>query len=419
MGSLELDTTPCRTHDSHSFSFVTQLAPIASPIMDEPNWGLELWDCVDQVLGEVAINNNFLSGSCSKYIRERAEVEKEYAKNLRKLENKYAIMNSSEGNGKADEQRVIMQVFRSIMVELGYQAGQHEILAEDLNKIYPLEIKTTIKDVHKLVDSIKKELKGHHSNLEKSYKCLEKTKVKYIKCQEDFNSSKVSQKIENSNLQIDKLKQEFQYKEQLVEENRIEYAVQLVQTNKCQSEFYDCQLPAVLNSIQKICEGQCLYFASLMRRCIENEMSVYPIISKCHKDMVKQLKEIDVKKEMKVVIERYKTGAVPPSEIQFNDLSTSGLMSGIVSYSEPLQLKTQTESGKSLYQEKRTIEKKIKSQDGQIQKGIKEILALRKMIQTYKANPNFGTTDKLCEQLEMSIQRVEVLKSGVMLLRGE
>ena len=60
--------------------------------------------------------------------------------------------------------------------------------------------------------------------------------------------------------------QEFQYKEQLVEENRIEYAVQLVQTNKCQSEFYDCQLPAVLNSIQKICEGQCLYFASLMRR---------------------------------------------------------------------------------------------------------------------------------------------------------
>ena len=148
-------------------------------------------------------------------------------------------------------------------------------------------------------------------------------------------------------------------------------------------------------------------------------MSVYPIISKCHKDMVKQLKEIDVKKEMKVVIERYKTGAVPPSEIQFNDLSTSGLMSGIVSYSEPLQLKTQTESGKSLYQEKRTIEKKIKSQDDQIQKGIKEILALRKMIQTYKANPNFGTTDKLCEQLEMSIQRVEVLKSGVMLLRGE
>ena len=39
-------------------------------------------------------------------------MEKEYAKNLRKLENKYAIMNNSEGNGKADEQRVIMQAFR-------------------------------------------------------------------------------------------------------------------------------------------------------------------------------------------------------------------------------------------------------------------------------------------------------------------
>ena len=148
-------------------------------------------------------------------------------------------------------------------------------------------------------------------------------------------------------------------------------------------------------------------------------MSVFPIISKCHQDMKTLMENIDIKKEMNMIIERYKTGAVPPSEIQFNDLSTPGLLSGIQSYTEPLQLKAQTESGKSLYQEKRQIEKKIKVQEEQIQKGIKEILALKKMVQTYKANPRFGSTDKLCEQLELSVQRVEVLKSGVMLMRGE
>ena len=35
----------------------------------EARWGLELWDCVDQVLAEVAANNTFLSSTCSKYIR--------------------------------------------------------------------------------------------------------------------------------------------------------------------------------------------------------------------------------------------------------------------------------------------------------------------------------------------------------------
>lgn len=148
-------------------------------------------------------------------------------------------------------------------------------------------------------------------------------------------------------------------------------------------------------------------------------MGVFPIIAKCHHDMKTLMENIDIKKEMNMIIERYKTGAVPPAEIQFNDLSTPGLLSGIQSYTEPLQLKAQTESGKSLYQEKRQIEKKIKVQEEQIQKGIKEILALKKMVQTYQANPKFGSTDKLCEQLELSVQRVEVLKSGVMLLRGE
>ena len=130
------------------------------------------------------------------------------------------------------------------------------------------------------------------------------------------------------------------------------------------------------------------------------------------------LKEMDIGKEINEIIEKHKTGAVPPVEIQFDDVSSKSLISGVLASSEPLQLSTQTDSGKSLYQEKREIEKKLKSQEEQIQKGIKEILALRKMIQTYTQNPKFGSADKLCEQLEMSCQRVEVLKSGVMLLRG-
>ena len=83
------------------------------------------------------------------------------------------------------------------MVELGYQAGQHELLAEEFLKSYPSEIKNTIKDVLKMISEIKKDLKLRRSSLEKSYKCLEKTKSKYVKGQdeltleEDFSNEKI------------------------------------------------------------------------------------------------------------------------------------------------------------------------------------------------------------------------------------
>ena len=51
-----------------------------------------------------------------------------------------------------------------------------------------------------------------------------------------------------------------------MEDLRVEYAVQLVQTNKSQAEYYECDLPTALDRLQNICEGQCLYFASVMTR---------------------------------------------------------------------------------------------------------------------------------------------------------
>ena len=139
-----------------------------------------------------------------------------------------------------------------------------------------------------------------------------------------------------------------------------------------------------------------------------------PIISKCQEDMRQYLDKVDVVAELASVVERYKTGGVPPSEIQFDDLSLEVLIP-----SEPIQLSIQSESGVFLYQEKRKLEKKIKQQEEEIQKGEREILGLTKMINTYKANPKFGCADQLCEQLEMSAQRVEILQSGVQLLQGE
>ena len=37
--------------------------------MSACRWGVELWDCLDQAVSEVAIHNSCLTNTCSKYIR--------------------------------------------------------------------------------------------------------------------------------------------------------------------------------------------------------------------------------------------------------------------------------------------------------------------------------------------------------------
>ena len=90
--------------------------------MTETSWGLELWDCFDNVIQEVelstdlstwhglhtlqlqvTINNGHLSGTCSRYIRERGEVEKEYAKSLRRLSAKYGSQEVEKRDGRGTE----------------------------------------------------------------------------------------------------------------------------------------------------------------------------------------------------------------------------------------------------------------------------------------------------------------------------
>ena len=52
-------------------------------------WGGELWDRHSCVLSHVTRGGEELSSVLAKYVKERGEVEKEYAKNIRKLVTKY------------------------------------------------------------------------------------------------------------------------------------------------------------------------------------------------------------------------------------------------------------------------------------------------------------------------------------------
>ena len=65
---------------------------------------MELWDCVEEVFGQVTGDVEDVCGVYGKFIKERGEVEREYAKSLRKLCSKYLPRGEKMGSGRGHQQ---------------------------------------------------------------------------------------------------------------------------------------------------------------------------------------------------------------------------------------------------------------------------------------------------------------------------
>ena len=79
--------------------------------------------------------------------------------------------------------------FRTLLIETGYQAGQHELFAENLSNNILKEIQNKSKEVHATVKDNTKHAKREKGKLETSYFNLEKTKLKYQKSFQDWKES--------------------------------------------------------------------------------------------------------------------------------------------------------------------------------------------------------------------------------------
>ena len=81
-------------------------------------------------------------------------------------------------------------VFRLFLQELGFQAGQHEIVAETLNNKLQHELLKKSKEIAKKTKNNIKEAKKFSENLNRSYKELDKCKMKYQKSYVEMEESK-------------------------------------------------------------------------------------------------------------------------------------------------------------------------------------------------------------------------------------
>ena len=119
---------------------------------------------------------------------------------------------------------------------------------------------------------------------------------------------------------------------------------------------------------------------------------------------------------------RLKTGNVPPSDFQFEELLPGAeTRSGYVEKRNSLVrvrskqslVKERTANNVNYFQTKREIEKNVEVVENDLSKGQKEMKSLQLMVHTYRNNPKFGDVTKFEMELESVTLRVQHSQSQV------
>lgn len=205
-------------------------------------------------------------------------------------------------------------------------AGQHEIIAENITQ-------NIVKEIGLLLKELKEERKRHlhegqrHQNAytvslsqldkakksyEKAFKEADKAHEAYLRADADLNLSRA---------EVEKAKNFSIMKGQIGDETKTEYANQLQKTNELQNRHFNELMPKVFNQLQELEERRITCLQSFIRQSALIERQVLPIIDKCVEGVITASDSIVPRDDSILVIERHKSGNLPPEDFPFEDLS--------------------------------------------------------------------------------------------------
>jgi len=287
------------------------------------SWGTELWDQYDSIAVHTQKGIEFLE-KYGHFIDQRCKIEQEYASKLRRLIKSYLPKKKEED----EYQFTCMQAYKNLLNELGDQAGQHELIAENLSSSVVQELSTLTKQ---LKDDRRKHLTEGtriQSQLQSSLMLLSKTKEKYEKA---FGASeraldsyrRADDDLNLSRAEVEKQRMNSTIKSQQYDEFKNEYANQLQKSNELQNKYYNQSLPNVFHGLQDMDERRIKCIKNFILKAVQVEKEVLPIVSQCLDGMAQCAESIDENEDSKVVIEKFKSGFSPPGDIPFEDLSSN------------------------------------------------------------------------------------------------
>ncbi|XP_041481110.1 cdc42-interacting protein 4-like isoform X3 [Lytechinus variegatus] len=257
----------------------------------------------------------------SSFVKDRQKIEIEYASQLKKLHKNYLPKKKEEEDYK---RYTALHAFRQILSEVNSIANQHELIGEYL-------VTNVLKEVQALITELRSERKKHlqefkqeDNNLEKSIRKMESTKSTYKHSHEAWMTAKTNFERANEDMnqtkaQVEKYRGTMNAKNSQKCECKDNYILQLDNTNKDQRDFYYTKIPQIFTKIQEMDERRNQRLGEFYISYAEGHRQVIPLIKNCLDTMTSEAEKVDPSKDSRQTIDRYKTGLVPPDDIQLID----------------------------------------------------------------------------------------------------
>lgn len=291
-------------------------------VSDDPtavkmNWGIELWDQYDNLAAHTHKGIDFLD-KYGNFVKERCAIELEYAGKLRRLVKNYQPKRKEED----EYQYTACKAFKQLLQELNDFAGQREVVAENLQS-------NVVRELHLLAKELREERKQHLNEgakqmgvLNTSIGALERARRAYERAARESERAletfqKADADLNLSRAEVEKQKANMKIRSQACEDAKQEYMDQLRKTNEAQRQHYEQRLPHVFKQLQDLDEKRIKNIKNFMLSSVDVERKVFPIIMQCLEGMEQAANSINEKEDTKLVIDRYKSGFVPPEDVQF------------------------------------------------------------------------------------------------------
>uniref|UniRef100_A0A665TRT0 Formin binding protein 1a n=1 Tax=Echeneis naucrates TaxID=173247 RepID=A0A665TRT0_ECHNA len=363
----------------------------------------------------------------TKFVKERADIELSYAKQIRNLSKKYHPKRSRE-----EESRYTWCLaFAETLRQLNEVAVQKEELAENLNTQIVCELA-------RYTQEFKAERKTHfqdgrraQQHIESSWKQLESSKRRFERdCKEAERAQHVSDRIDlESKTDGEKARHTAQQKQQAAEESRKDYVTSLNQFNQDQHQHYHTLIPVIYQRIQDMEERRLDRICDAMRLSAEAERKVLPVVSGCLDAMMDAAESIQPRMDTRQVVEVYKSGFDPPGDIEFEDYSAT--MRRSISESSYLDNRAEgRRHGRKLWpflrknkgsgpadcrhlppeQRRKKLQSRVNNISQEIQREREQRDALLKMREVYEQSPQMGDASSLeprLEEVKKSLNRLE------------
>uniref|UniRef100_A0A669F1Q9 Formin binding protein 1 n=1 Tax=Oreochromis niloticus TaxID=8128 RepID=A0A669F1Q9_ORENI len=251
----------------------------------------------------------------TKFVKERSEIETNYAKQIRNLSKKY----QPKKNSKEEE-----ETFLTTLNELNDYAGQHEVISEDLTS-------HIITELTRYLQELKTERKSHfhdgrkaQQHIESSWKQLEASKKRFEReCKEAERAQQYFEKMDAdinvTKADVEKARQQAQMRHQMANDSKSEYAAYLQKFNQEQNEHYYTVIPNIFQKLQDMEEKRIERISVCMKKFADVDRQVLPIVGKCLDGMTNAAESIEPKADSKQVVESFKSGFEPPGDVEFED----------------------------------------------------------------------------------------------------